>query len=1061
MKKPGAVLYLSPNLESVYRHCIQQIHESGSFDTPDLRRLLLPRQREISRFREQLSSVINVALYEFLGLTRDILREANSPLTALESFTIRRIVYDILSEMSENGQLTSFLSVWDKPGFVSMIIQWLREMKSQQIWVADYQRYADETNLERDRQLSLLYQKYNEVLELNGLADREGMQHAACKALEANPGLFAAGDSFFILGFDQFNPLQLTLIQSVASRKRNTCFYLVWDPDRDPDNLALNRFRRTREQLAQAFILDEVTIGDLAAGIAPALNYLKKSLFVNPDTIRPILETDAIRFVAAPSREEEVRYALRNIKQLLLDGVPPGEIVLLSPHPDRYIPLVRAISREYRIRLDITERLANNPVIVAFLNCLSLYPDFEWSMTLEVLRSPYVKQGWLTSDQVEILDRCSRLHPVVSGREQWLFALRADAEKPGIPKDQNLPEDEKVDCEPGGDLQAIEEGLTKFFDHLTPVEPGTARMYRDWVHGNILGDYPDIEEDEPVITHSESLNLYQGVVQGLFQERDITALDTLERILANISIAGRLISEHHSREITWSEFYSELTGMIDSTSLPGNQIYDRVLFDTLEAGRGRTVKYLIVIGLGEGEFPSPLSADPLYSHQERSTHPLPMRIENPADDASLWWQIINNCTGQLTLVRPYLDDNGADWAPSAYWDEVMSKFEETKEYRIPIGKVSDVQEAASLSELMASLAVNHAKIVPAELSDRWHRALNARDIQLARLSQDITAPYEGFLEDPKILSDLGSQFDQNHIWSPSRLNSYNNCPYGFYIQSILNIGSLADPGEGIDPLQRGILLHVILERYINRLIANRISPSPSNLSECLTYLEDACKWVLKDAPLKYGFLPGTLWQYEQQEIRRLLSQVVEWECDANGEPPRYTPYRTETRFGFDDSTLPPVVIEFDPHAILVHGVIDRIDRDQNGNLKVIDYKSGSTKINKTEISKGTALQTALYAIAAEGFAAEGERVQESIYLHLPSQESGGKLTFSTSVQENPDVDAAVNAVRFAVARIRNGEFPAVPANAGRGAAACRDRCDFAGLCRVNWQGIKKARQRGF
>lgn len=501
--------------------------------------------------------------------------------------------------------------------------------------------------------------------------------------------------------------------------------------------------------------------------------------------------------------------------------------------------------------------------------------------------------------------------------------------------------------------------------------------------------------------------------------------------------------------------------MIRTTSLPGEKYYERVLFDRLDAGRGQTVKYLFVIGLGEGEFPAPLHADPLYSNRERLQHPLALRVPEPSDDASLWWQVINNCTTKLTLLRPYLDENGADWSPSAYWDEVRSKYEAIEEHRIPIGAEPDIREAASMSELVAALAVNQVSHVPAELAERWGRALAGRDIQLARLSSEYSGPFEGFLENDQILADLHWKYSANHIWSPSRLNSYNNCPYGYFIQSILKVEALADPGEGIDPLTRGTLLHKILERYVGKLINRGVTPSPQSLDECLDTLKNACDSTLTDAPVKYGFLPGTLWRYEQQEIRRMLELLVEWECEENGDPPRYTPYRTETGFGFRDSPMPPLEIESDPHDILVHGVIDRIDRDQSGNLRVIDYKSGGTKIYKSDILKGTALQTALYALAAESLAGEAERVADSIYLHLPIRELSGKLTFEGKVTENPDVVAVEDIVRFTVTHILNGEFPAIPANSRGGTSACRDRCDLAGICRVSRQGIQKARQRGF
>ena len=58
-------------------------------------------------------------------------------------------------------------------------------------------------------------------------------------------------------------------------------------------------------------------------------------------------------------------------------------------------------------------------------------------------------------------------------------------------------------------------------------------------------------------------------------------------------------------------------------------------------------------------------------------------------------------------------------------------------------------------------------------------------------------------------------------------------------------------------------------------------------------------------------------------------------------------------------------MEFDNESVLVHGVIDRVDVDEAGNLRVIDYKAGSTGLGTRDLIEGRRLQIALYSLAAE------------------------------------------------------------------------------------------------
>jgi len=265
----------------------------------------------------------------------------------------------------------------------------------------------------------------------------------------------------------------------------------------------------------------------------------------------------------------------------------------------------------------------------------------------------------------------------------------------------------------------------------------------------------------------------------------------------------------------------------------------------------------------------------------------------------------------------------------------------------------------------------------------------------------------------------------------------------------------------MDPMQFGSLLHEILEEYYRRLAIEGISLSTTNCDSALKILEEICDQILSRAPLNHNFRPGALWHYEQQEIRRMLTSLINWECGENGPEPEFSPYLQEVKFGIGEGTYPSLYFKEGDIELRVHGVIDRVDRDLYGNLRVIDYKSGRTGFSKTDIKKGLSLQTALYALAAEQLLSQNNRVMDSFYLHIPNRGKSGHLQFSGEVIQDDTVQEAVKQANFAVNHIQLGEFPAMPAKPMGGSTGCRSRCDFSSLCRVTRQSIIKARRRGF
>jgi len=225
-------------------------------------------------------------------------------------------------------------------------------------------------------------------------------------------------------------------------------------------------------------------------------------------------------------------------------------------------------------------------------------------------------------------------------------------------------------------------------------------------------------------------------------------------------------------------------------------------------------------------------------------------------------------------------------------------------------------------------------------------------------------------------------------------------------------------------------LHKILEEtYLS-------VSDPQNLEEVLQSLSKTCQKEFATAPQKYGFRPSPLWEIEQEQfLEKLKTSVKNLEADSP-----WFPFRFEAKFGIGHQ--PPLAIDLDGERILVRGVIDRVDRNDQEQLRVIDYKTGGSFSNY-DLTKGYNLQLPIYALAARDALNLGEPA-EGMYWKILAGEGALKLG-KYSYEELEGVQAAIQVVLLHLAHIINGirhaEFPPVPPESG-----CPSYCPAASWC---------------
>jgi ATP-dependent helicase/DNAse subunit B len=828
----------------------------------------------------------------------------------------------------------------------------------------------------------------------------------------------------------------------------------------------------------------------------PTLQRLARQLF----NTRPIQAANdgALTMIEAPDRRREVQTVLRRVKRLLRTGAPPDQIAIVSRDLEAYMPYFLETIPTYGIPVMTRHGspLSENPAIGAFLALVELHArDFPRRATIDVLRSPYLRCPDLDLAQIAALDRVSRGHIVVRGRRNWLDAITWAGQMP-----PNEDGDYPAGAMKPDESEALRTSAEQFFARITPVPQATARDYVRWLERLIGSDIellPSPPAPLPQGEGSENAKVEDGGNFRLLERirastepsivaRDMLALQTLKRVFLEVLTAHELIDAWSP--ITWETFWLDLRIAIDNALVSAERTSNRlgrVLLASIYEARGLAHDHVFVIGLAEGEFPARVSEDTLYIDAERrqfTTQNLPIRTRaEEADESSLFYEIISLARQTLTLSRPYIDDKGNLWPASPYWHAVRSVIDIQPE-RLRISAVPTLDEASCFSEVLVALAqgvseepspptplpqgeggenqqvdsteilaVHNWLIGHADLASHWLNALRSRRIELHRASPTMPHDaYTGHISDPALVAIIGDLLGPDRLWSASQFNEYGTCPYKFFARRILRLEAIKEPEEGLDQFQFGSVIHEILEHTYRQIAAEQLAITAHNRDRAIEILNETCENLLSSAPQQHGFRPTATWSQEQLVIRRKLRTLIELDFSDDSPAIRVLPgeryaYLQEVRFGYEDQQV--VAIEGEAGPLRVRGAIDRVDI-ADGQLAVIDYKTGSTKIPPDEMVAGRNVQMMLYILAARQVIGD-DSIRGGAFWHI------GTNTLSVPIfADDTRIEDARESLHERIAMGRQGVFVNAPSKM-TDSGHCSRHCEFGQLCRVDRASVRK------
>jgi putative RecB family exonuclease len=250
--------------------------------------------------------------------------------------------------------------------------------------------------------------------------------------------------------------------------------------------------------------------------------------------------------------------------------------------------------------------------------------------------------------------------------------------------------------------------------------------------------------------------------------------------------------------------------------------------------------------------------------------------------------------------------------------------------------------------------------------------------------------------------------------SPSRLQDFQSCPRKFQHAAVDRI-----PQPATYATLKGTFVHHVLEGLFKM-------PGPERTAEFAKGLIDEAEAeVLTDRAVADVGLDDAGRERLRDETRQMIDRYVQME-----DPSTVNTEGVELRIRHEVDGVPMM------------GILDRLDREKDGSLSIVDYKTGA--LPNRDFDSKTFANTELYAALCEDELGELPKRIRLLYV-AHGQEIERTVTAPVVAARRKSAASAWTRI---TAYYATGEFPATPSR-----SSCRF-CAFTAICRAN--GVKVA-----
>lgn len=761
----------------------------------------------------------------------------------------------------------------------------------------------------------------------------------------------------------------------------------------------------------------------------------------------PIDTGKSIRLDTFLSHYTELQGIAAEICRIHDTGVPLANISVAFPELRQEMAIIDEVFSDYGIPWNarISPRLSQFSVIRFLTGIIGIVANrYAREDVVRWVNSPYFRPGRvpegslrLYPDEVDLVSRYARIE---GDRREWL----ADLDR--LSASLSTEAGQKGHGISLHSVERVRDGIRDLFESLQELEG--KKSVQDFIHV-----YEKILE-----TYGLPYISYASDNGSRIQEEK--SVDTFHKRLDTLSHSTWL----PERKVSTDEFLRMVNTIVEESDGGIEPDIDGVNVLGIRECAHQHLPYLFICGMVEGAVPRLTTRLPFTNSLEN----IRMGTRSLAD--ILHEEEYYFITALLSANKVYLS------APLADGDKPLltsAFFERVRERCNPEGWKISPERGISYSQRTSAIGAGEcigAGLVceAVEWTGNSHTIndlVNRVNIERYYRTGLSDSPYDGLLSgDEQIVEALIERYGPDHVYSPTSLETYAQCPFQFFLRNIVGLEDLPEIEPNLSAADRGTAIHGILSTFYRQWLG--CGRSKVGLSS-MTEANELMREIVEEELARYAF-KSPLWEATCIQMKGCshtgpgyLERFLIRESEEEASP--LSPSCFEFSFGMekadsDDPTSVEEAVELTgsdtSEHLRIRGRIDRIDLSPDGFFLIYDYKTGVQNPRFKDIEAGKALQLPLYLLAFEsisgkhGVAAGYYKIRKDVESRMLLCNETGKNLIVSRPKVSPDLTGTLGRSRdFAldyIHRIRKGEFP-LPQEEG-----CPNRyCEFRRICRFN------------
>lgn len=950
---------------------------SQSMEEPDGRYFaLVPEQFTMQTQKEIVSlhprhGVMNIDIVSFERLAYRVFEElAVESLAVLDDMGKSMVLRKVASGVKKDLRL--FGGHLEQAGFIGELKSMLSEFFQYGITQERLPEIIAETESPLLRQklldMQVIYRAFQDYTE-GKLIAKEEILEILCRKLPESK--LIRGSVVTLDGYTGFTPIQYKLLELLFQYCKSVTVTITMDPAANPylEGPAEHLFHMSRQTICR--LIDAASRSGCKRDEDILLSGTKNWRFQNsPELAR--IETQLFRFGKAEEQPEkasseqvfcyraatplkEVEFLCGTLSRLVSqEGYRYREIAVITGDLEQYS---KEILRQFAVHgipcfLDYKKNILGNPMVELIRAALEvLQKNFSYEAMFRYLKTglalPLVPDAYEKEREQELCSLAENYAIALGIRsfkrwnEPWeatyrgtelinlteLNAFRETVIKPLLPL-RAVFSDKKAT------VQEITEALVYFLEELQIEEK--LKRYEEKFHA-----------DGEVSLEKEFSQVY-GLVMDLFDR--ITAL-----------LGEETVSRREYIEILDAGFSEIKVGLIPA-------VVDRVVVGDITRTRLSHIKVLFFLGVNEGIVPSVSGRGGILSEAERRSlkakkvELAPTAREEGFLQRFYLYLALTKPSDRLYLTCAEASADGKSLKPSSLMNQVLKLFPE-KTVRVP----KERELAVCSLPLGFRWVLEGLKHAEKENDDPlfWelYQYLASSDDYQERLKKLLDAAFYSYEETGIGRTAAREIYSQILHGSVTRMELFASCAYAHFLA--YGLGLSERPVYELAASDIGNLFHGAIDRYFKRMKEEGRSFS-AIAEEERKHLVEEC---VSEVASSYGntiMKSSARNQYLEKKVLRITDRTI-WALTEQLKRGDFEPSGFEVNFSAADHLRAMRIPISKEEAVHLKGRIDRIDLCEDGDLvylKIVDYKTGKTAFDITDLYHGLQLQLVVYMDAA-------------------------------------------------------------------------------------------------